>query len=119
VLIWTTDRGGEWILRAGQAARVGRVGLNANSYLTEPLGGGECGFAIVRPMWTTLTSGRNAPLGSKKMQIGIVGLGRVGGNISRRLMRGGHQCVVFDANKKVRESLGKGAPWSLRRWRSS
>jgi 6-phosphogluconate dehydrogenase len=32
------------------------------------------------------------------MQIGIVGLGRMGGNIARRLMRAGHSCVVFDAN---------------------
>ena len=32
------------------------------------------------------------------MRIGIVGLGRMGGNIARRLMRGGHECVVFDRN---------------------
>jgi 6-phosphogluconate dehydrogenase len=32
------------------------------------------------------------------MQIGVVGLGRMGGNIARRLMRAGHSCVVFDAN---------------------
>ena len=30
------------------------------------------------------------------MQIGMVGLGRMGGNMVRRLMRGGHDCVVFD-----------------------
>jgi 6-phosphogluconate dehydrogenase len=32
------------------------------------------------------------------MQLGMVGLGRMGGNIVRRLARGGHQCVVFDRN---------------------
>src|SRR4029079_8513515 len=32
------------------------------------------------------------------MQLGIVGLGRMGGNIARRLARAGHQCVVFDQN---------------------
>ena len=32
------------------------------------------------------------------MQIGIVGLGRMGANIARRLMRDGHQAVVFDKN---------------------
>jgi len=32
------------------------------------------------------------------MQIGIVGLGRMGAGISRRLMRDGHQCVVYDVN---------------------
>jgi 6-phosphogluconate dehydrogenase len=41
------------------------------------------------------------------MQIGIVGLGRMGGNITRRLMRAGHQCVVFDANVKPREKLAE------------
>jgi 6-phosphogluconate dehydrogenase len=32
------------------------------------------------------------------MQIGVIGLGRMGGNIVRRLTRNGHQCVVFDRN---------------------
>jgi 6-phosphogluconate dehydrogenase len=41
------------------------------------------------------------------MQIGIVGLGRMGGNIARRLMKAGHQCVVFDANVKPREALAE------------
>jgi len=33
------------------------------------------------------------------MQLGMVGLGRMGANIVRRLMRGGHECVVFDVNR--------------------
>lgn len=32
------------------------------------------------------------------MQIGMIGLGRMGGNIVRRLMRNNHHCVVFDQN---------------------
>src|SRR5438093_8609824 len=32
------------------------------------------------------------------MKIGMVGLGRMGLNMARRLMRGGHQCVAFDLN---------------------
>ncbi|WP_174802262.1 phosphogluconate dehydrogenase (NAD(+)-dependent, decarboxylating) [Martelella limonii] len=32
------------------------------------------------------------------MQIGMVGLGRMGANMVRRLMKDGHQCVVFDVN---------------------
>ena len=32
------------------------------------------------------------------MQLGMIGLGRMGGNMVRRLIRGGHQCVVFDLN---------------------
>ncbi len=35
------------------------------------------------------------------MQIGIIGMGRMGANIARRLMRGRHGCVVFDANPKA------------------
>jgi 6-phosphogluconate dehydrogenase len=34
------------------------------------------------------------------MQIGIVGLGRMGSSMARRLMRSGHQCVVFDLNRQ-------------------
>jgi 6-phosphogluconate dehydrogenase len=41
------------------------------------------------------------------MQIGVIGLGRMGGNISRRLMKAGHHCVVFDSNTKPREALAK------------
>ena len=41
------------------------------------------------------------------MQIGIIGLGRMGSNISRRLMKAGHSCVVFDANAAPREALAK------------
>jgi len=32
------------------------------------------------------------------MQLGMIGLGRMGANMVRRLMQGGHQCVVFDKN---------------------
>lgn len=41
------------------------------------------------------------------MQIGVVGLGRMGANISRRLMRAGHSCVVWDANPATVQELGK------------
>src|SRR5437899_5715110 len=44
------------------------------------------------------------------MKIGMIGLGRMGANMSRRLMRGGHGCVVFDRNEKaVAELAGDGA----------
>jgi 6-phosphogluconate dehydrogenase len=41
------------------------------------------------------------------MQIGVIGLGRMGGNIARRLMKAGHHCIVFDANAKPREKLAE------------
>jgi 6-phosphogluconate dehydrogenase len=33
------------------------------------------------------------------MQLGMIGLGRMGGNMVKRLLKGGHECVVFDMNK--------------------
>ena len=41
------------------------------------------------------------------MQIGVVGLGRMGANIVRRLLRGGHECVVFNRSPKPVEELVK------------
>ena len=35
------------------------------------------------------------------MQLGMIGLGRMGGDMVRRLMRGGHACVVFDLNAQT------------------
>jgi 6-phosphogluconate dehydrogenase len=44
------------------------------------------------------------------VQLGMVGLGRMGANIVRRLMRGGHDCVVYDVNEQaVAELVGDGA----------
>ncbi len=44
------------------------------------------------------------------MQLGMIGLGRMGGNMVRRLMRGGHQCAVFDLNpENVSQLAGEGA----------
>src|SRR5579862_2530731 len=39
------------------------------------------------------------------MQLGMVGLGRMGANMVRRLLRGGHQCVVFDMSRKAVEEV--------------
>jgi 6-phosphogluconate dehydrogenase len=50
------------------------------------------------------------------MQIGIIGLGCMGGNIARRLMKAGHQCVVFDSNPRPREELAETAPPRPDRW---
>jgi 6-phosphogluconate dehydrogenase len=41
------------------------------------------------------------------MQIGFVGLGRMGGNMVRRLMKAGHKCVVFDIDADARKALAK------------
>src|SRR5271166_4014696 len=41
------------------------------------------------------------------MQLGMIGLGRMGANMVRRVMRGGHQCVVFDNNPASVQALVK------------
>ncbi|UCC71435.1 MAG: decarboxylating 6-phosphogluconate dehydrogenase [Gemmatimonadota bacterium] len=50
------------------------------------------------------------------MELGMVGLGRMGANMVRRLMRGGHECVVFDLsadNVKQMENEGARGATSL------
>lgn len=39
------------------------------------------------------------------MQIGMIGLGRMGANMVRRLLKGGHECVVFDRSATAVEGL--------------
>ena len=39
------------------------------------------------------------------MQLGMIGLGRMGGNMVRRLIRGGHECVVFDRSADAVRAL--------------
>ena len=41
------------------------------------------------------------------MQLGMIGLGRMGANMVRRLLRGGHECVVFDSNPDNVKNLGQ------------
>src|SRR5262245_29237763 len=40
------------------------------------------------------------------MQLGMIGLGRMGANMVRRLVRGGHRCVVFDRSSEAVRALG-------------
>jgi 6-phosphogluconate dehydrogenase len=41
------------------------------------------------------------------MQLGMIGLGRMGANMVRRLITGGHQCVVFDSSPKAVKELAQ------------
>src|SRR5262249_56666341 len=56
-------------------------------------------------------SGRSTSMG---MQVGMIGLGRMGANMVRRLMRGGHECVVHDVSAAAVDGLARegavGAP---------
>src|SRR6185503_8626344 len=42
------------------------------------------------------------------MQLGMVGLGRMGANMVRRLLKAGHRCTVFDVTPKAVEDLATG-----------
>ena len=41
------------------------------------------------------------------MQLGMIGLGRMGANMVRRLLAGGHECVVFDRSAKAIQDLAR------------
>ena len=41
------------------------------------------------------------------MQLGMIGLGRMGANMVRRLINGGHECVVFDLSPEAVKELVK------------
>src|SRR5712691_7998711 len=43
----------------------------------------------------------------RAMQFGMIGLGRMGANMVRRLMRSGHKCVVYDRSPQAVETLAK------------
>ena len=52
------------------------------------------------------------------MQMGMIGLGRMGANMVRRLMKDGHECVVYDVHPEaVDELVGEGQ--GRRLWRNS
>jgi 6-phosphogluconate dehydrogenase (decarboxylating) len=57
------------------------------------------------------------------MQIGMIGLGKMGGNMSRRLMKAGHHCVAYSTptprrakrwRRKVPQPSGRWRRWSRR-----
>jgi 6-phosphogluconate dehydrogenase len=41
------------------------------------------------------------------MELGMIGLGRMGTNMVRRLLRAGHQCVVYDLQTEAVQALAK------------
>src|SRR4029453_6233628 len=60
--------------------------------------------------YTSVMLAETSSVGGFFMEVGMVGLGRMGANIVRRLMRNGHECVVFDLNPdSVKELEGEGA----------
>ncbi len=45
------------------------------------------------------------------MELGMIGLGRMGSNMVRRLLKGGHRCVVFNRSPKPVQELVPSRPW--------
>ncbi len=52
------------------------------------------------------------------MKIGLVGLGRMGGNIARRLMQAGHQVVAWDRSDEAVQTLAKDGAEAATGWRT-
>ena len=40
------------------------------------------------------------------MELGMIGLGRMGANMVERLMKAGHHCVVYDSSRRCRADVG-------------
>ena len=53
------------------------------------------------------------------MQLGMIGLGRMGANMVRRLLRNGHACVVYDRNPGAVTELASAGAQGPRRSPSS
>src|SRR5579884_4036304 len=53
------------------------------------------------------TSGHSHREERDSMQLGMIGLGRMGANMARRLLRAGHECVVYDRSPKAVEDLAE------------
>jgi 6-phosphogluconate dehydrogenase len=63
---------------------------------------------VVERIARALSAGHHA--NEERMQIGMIGLGRMGANMARRLRRAGHDCVVYDASQdRVAELAAEGA----------
>jgi 6-phosphogluconate dehydrogenase len=59
------------------------------------------------PLTMTATGSSATEKGEESMQVGMIGLGRMGGDRVRRLLKGGQECVVFDLNFASVEALGE------------
>lgn len=98
-----------------------RAGDNANAFLggfrlweeASPHAGSRCDYSDTcnrSPAVESANSGPSTLTQETRMQIGMIGLGRMGANMTQRLMRGGHECVVFDKSPDaVRELTGMNA----------
>src|SRR5207253_2968521 len=80
--------------QASRASRSSRVACRGRSEYAQKRDPGGAGVKAARQ-------------GRRQMQLGMIGLGRMGGNIVRRLMRKGHDCIVFDQSAKATDEFAK------------
>ena len=106
--IWGIDSFDQWGVELGKVLAVAIIPELESA--TEPeLGHDSSTNTLIRH--TARSRNRRHHMATDKhMQLGMIGLGRMGANLVRRLMRDGHQCVVYDVNAAaVAELAGEGA----------
>ena len=115
--IWSIDSFDQWGVELGKQLAVAIIPELASERPTHPrLVHQRPHFVLSKPP----TEG-SLMTTSNPMQLGMVGLGRMGANIVRRLVRDGHECVVYDVNAERRhgprgqERHGLGVAGGLRR----
>jgi hypothetical protein len=100
--IWGIDSFDQWGVELGKALAVAILPelqacrARAQSRLIDQQADPALPVAEVR---------RNAMATDTPMELGMVGLGRMGANLVRRLMRDGHRCVVYDVNPEAVKQL--------------
>ena len=95
--IWGIDSFDQWGVELGKVLAVAIIPELESA--TEPeLGHDSSTNALIRRYRTLKQLGGTDMATDKPMQLGMIGLGRMGANLVRRLMRDGHRCVVYDVN---------------------
>ena len=107
--IWGIDSFDQWGVELGKVLAV-RSSPSSRATTEPELGHDSSTNALIRRYRALKKTRRTHMATDKPMQLGMVGLGRMGANLVRRLMRDGHRCVVYDVNAAaVKELDGEGA----------
>src|SRR5262249_36656824 len=100
------DLADRFIRPMGRRARQG-AGAAHRSRAHEPGGAEACPRQLHQRADPTLPRAEKGRIGGLLVQLGLIGLGRMGANMARRLLRGGHQCVVYDMSANAVQQLVK------------
>ena len=97
--IWGIDSFDQWGVELGKVLAVAII-PELESAAEPELSHDSSTNALIRRYRDTEGLRRRDMATDKPMQLGMVGLGRMGANLVRRLMRDGHRCVVYDRNRR-------------------